>query len=106
MGKVAEQAITPAAQLTPLPTRIQALMTDVSVYAQPHLTDRKSRREAIRAEARAIAQESWAQSTEVQRLVVVAARRGDPRIGRRGTKVREAGTVGTLPRKQDDGWRG
>lgn len=76
-----EQAAAVAARLTPLPARIQALMVDLSDYVQPHLTDRKSRREAIQIEAMAIVRESWALSTEVQRLAEVAAGRAGRSIG-------------------------
>ena len=78
MTRVADQAVTLAARLTPLPARIQALMTGLSEYVSPHLVDRKARRDAIQTEAMAIVQESWALSTEVQRLAALATRRGGP----------------------------
>ena len=64
------------------PGRFLALMIDLSDYVQPHLVDRKARRDAIQIEAMAIVQESWALSTEVQRLADLAEGRGGPRIGR------------------------
>lgn len=82
MTRVADQAVTLAARLTPLPARIQALMLDLSEYVQPHVVDRKARRDAIQIEAMAIVKESWALTTEVRRLAEVAGRRGGPRLGR------------------------
>lgn len=71
--------------MTPLPARIEAPAHELSEYVQPHLTDRKARREAIQIEAFAIVKESWALSTEVQQLAEVAraaqARWRGPRIG-------------------------
>jgi hypothetical protein len=84
MGKLADQASALAVRLAPLPARIEALARELSEYVQPHLVDRKARRDAIQIEAFAIVKESWALSTEVHRLAEAASVRKNrgPRIGR------------------------